>query len=321
MRILVTGGAGFIGSHVAALLRDAGHVVAILDDFSTGQRENIPDGAICYDCDIRDPRLAMILAEFRPELISHHAAQMSVRVSIQRPRFDATVNIEGGINLLESARHAGTRKIVYASTGGAVYGEPQALPCDENHPIAPLCHYGLSKYTFEGYLALYKRLYGLDYTVLRYPNVYGPRQDPDGEAGVVAIFARRMLQGLPITIYGDGQQERDFIFVGDVARATLAALTAAPSAVINLGSGIGTSVRTIFDTLAELTGYMTPPRFEAARLGEVYRIYLTGIRARTLLGWTPTVTLRAGLADTVAWIREQETASIRSAPAPLATGT
>ena len=306
MRILVTGGAGFIGSHIATQLLAAGHEVAILDDFSTGHRENIPAGAICYECDLRELRLDAILAEFQPEVISHHAAQMSVRVSIQRPRFDAAVNVEGGINLLECALRAGTRKILYASTGGAVYGEPRVLPCDEEHPIAPLCHYGVSKYTFEQYLALYGRLYGLDHTILRYPNVYGPRQDPEGEAGVVAIFARRMLHGLPVTIYGDGQQERDFIFVGDVARATLAALTAAPGATINLGSGIGTSVRTIFDTLAELTGYTTKAQFGASRLGEVQRIYLTGERASALLGWVPTVTLRAGLAATVDWIRAQE---------------
>ena len=305
MRILVTGGAGFIGSHVAALLLAAGHEVAVLDDLSTGHRKNVPTGAHFYSADIREDRLATILADFRPEVVSHHAAQMSVRVSIQQPRFDASVNVGGGVHLLDCALKAGVRKVIYASTGGAVYGEPRYLPCDEAHPIVPLCHYGISKHTVEHYLELYAHLYGLDYTALRYPNVYGPRQDPEGEAGVIAIFARRMLHDLPVTIYGDGRQERDFIAVADVARATLAALDRGERSIINLGSGIGTSVKSIFEHLALLTRYTRPAEYQPARLGEVHRIFLSGDKARTLLGWTPTIGLREGLAETVAWVRTQ----------------
>lgn len=305
MRILVTGGAGFIGSHVAALLLEEGHEVAVLDNLSTGHRTNVPAGAHFYSGDIQEEGLASILADFRPEVVSHHAAQMSVRVSIQRPQFDAAVNVGGSVRLLECALKVGVRKIIYASTGGAVYGEPRYLPCDEAHPIAPLCHYGISKHTVEHYLELYSHLYGLDYTALRYPNVYGPRQDPEGEAGVIAIFSRQMLRDQPVTIYGDGCQERDFISVADVARATLAALDRGERSIINIGSGIGTSVRMIFDHLAQLTGYTRPADFQPARLGEVNRIYLSGDRARQLLGWTPTIPLREGLAETVAWVDEQ----------------
>lgn len=308
MRILVTGGAGFIGSHVASLLLAEGHEVAVVDDLSTGHIANVPTGAHFYACDICDDRLEAVFAEFRPELVSHHAAQMSVRVSIQQPRFDAAVNVGGTVHLLECALKAGTRKIVYASTGGAVYGEPRYLPCDEEHPVSPLCHYGISKHTVEHYLELYSHLYGIDYTVLRYPNVFGPRQDPEGEAGVVAIFARRMLRDLPVTIYGDGLQERDFVAVADVARATLAALDRGSRAIVNIGSGTGTSVRAIFDHLAEITGYARMPEYQPARLGEVYRIYISGDRARDLLGWFPTVSLRDGLAETVNWVRQEHAA-------------
>lgn len=306
MRILVTGGAGFIGSHVAATLLAAGHEVAIVDNLSTGHPWNVPAGAALYECDIRDECLAQVFTDFKPEVVSHHAAQMSVRVSLQQPRLDAAVNVEGSAHLLECARATGTRKIIYASTGGAAYGEPFYLPCDESHPVAPLSQYGITKHTVEHYLELYAGLYDLDYTVLRYPNVFGPRQDPEGEAGVVAIFARRMLRNLPITIYGDGLQERDFVYVGDVARATALALTSGSRALVNLGSGQGTSVRAIFDLLADDIGYTQPPHYAPARLGEVYRIYLSGDRARAVLGWAPEVTLADGLRETVRWVRTQD---------------
>jgi UDP-glucose 4-epimerase len=305
MRVLVTGGAGFIGSHVADTLLAAGHEVAILDNLSSGKRANIDPRATFYECDLRDPQVATILAEYRPEVISHHAAQMSVRISIDQPLLDASVNIQGTLNLLEGATRAGVRKIIYASTGGAAYGEPRYLPCDEAHPVHPLSHYGITKHTVEHYLELYAGLYGLDYTALRYPNVFGPRQDPEGEAGVVAIFARRMLRNLPLAIFGDGRQERDFVAVGDVARATLAALESGGGTIINLGSGVGTSVQTIFERLAALTDYRRAPEFRPVRPGEVYRIYLTNERARDLLGWMPTIALDDALAVTVAWVREE----------------
>lgn len=303
MRILVTGGAGFIGSHVVEQCRLAGHEVAVLDDLSTGKFDNIPEGVPFYKCDIRDPELEAAIRDFSPEVISHHAAQMSVRISIRHPRRDAAINVEGSINLLDIAVSSGVRKVIYASTGGAMYGEPRYLPCDEEHPVAPLSHYGISKHTVEHYLELYARLYDLDYTILRYPNVYGPRQDPEGEAGVVAIFIGQMLEDRPVTIYGDGEQERDFVYVGDVARSNLLALERGRQATVNLGSGRGTSVNEIFGALAGTIGYEREAQYAPARVGEVYRIYLTGERAASELGWTPQTTFQAGLDATVAWAR------------------
>lgn len=308
MRILVTGGAGFIGSHVAERFLADGHEVAIVDDLSTGHLENLPPEATFYRCDIRDPELAAIFQEFRPEVVCHLAAQMSVRISIQRPRFDADTNVVGSINLLESAVAAGTQKIIYASTGGALYGEPRYLPCDEEHPIVPISHYGISKHTVEHYLELYAHLYDLDYTILRFPNVYGPRQDPEGEAGVVAIFIGLLQQGLQATIFGDGLQQRDFVYVSDVAEAHVLALSRGSRAVCNLGSGTGTSVLEIYNALCEVTGNDQPPRFAASRAGEVYRIYLTNQRANQVLGWSPQVALREGLRRTASWVGQQEPA-------------
>jgi UDP-glucose 4-epimerase len=225
---------------------------------------------------------------------------MSVRVSVDEPLRDASINVIGSLNLFECARQAGVRKVIYISTGGAAYGEPRYLPCDEDHPVDPLCPYGISKHTPEHYLALYERLYHLDYTVLRYPNVYGPRQDPHGEAGVVAIFAGKMLRGEPVVINGTGEQERDFVAIGDIAAANLAALWHGDGEIINLGSGRGTSVNEIFAALAAITGYDQSPLFGPEKSGEVFKIYLTGDKARLLLHWQPTVSLAEGLARTVA---------------------
>ena len=307
MRILVTGGAGYIVSHVAETLIGEGHAVAILHDLSSGQIANVPQGATLYQCDIRGPQLQDVFDEVRPEIVSHHAAQISVRASIDEPRFDASVNVEGSLNVLEAAHNVGVRKILYASTGGALYGEPQYLPCNEEHPIEPMCHYGVSKYTMELYLGLYKRLYGMDYTILRYPNVYGPRQDPHGEAGVVAIFINQMLADKPVTIFGDGNQQRDFVYVGDIARASIAALTEGSGEIVNLGSNIGTSVNQVFDILAAVTDYKREPNYAPARLGEVYQIYLTGERAKKLLGWEPTVSMLEGLQATVESVERAST--------------
>ncbi len=300
MRILVTGGAGFIASHVVDAYIADGHEVVIVDDLSTGHRENLHPQARFYEMDIRDPALADVFAAERPEVVNHHGAQMSVRVSVDEPLRDASINVIGSLNLFECARQAGVRKVIYISTGGAAYGEPRYLPCDEGHPIDPLCPYGISKHTPEHYLALYERLYHLDYTVLRYPNVYGPRQDPHGEAGVVAIFAGKMLRGEPVVINGSGEQERDFVAIGDIAAANLAALWHGDGEIINLGSGCGTSVIKIFAALAEITGYCQSPLFGPEKSGEVFKIYLTGDKARLLLRWRPTVSLGKGLAMTVA---------------------
>jgi UDP-glucose 4-epimerase len=300
MRILVTGGAGFIGSHVAEAFIAGGHEVAIVDDLSSGHNDNVPAGVTLYECDIRDTGLEDVFAKVRPEVVSHHAAQISVQASIDEPRLDASINVEGSVNLLECARAAGVRKVLYASTGGALYGEPGYLPCDEEHPIAPLSHYGVSKYVMELYLSLYQRLYGLDYTILRYPNVYGPRQDPHGEAGVVAIFIGRMLSGEPVTIYGDGEQTRDFVYVGDIARASIAALTEASGASINLGSNRGSSINEVFQTLAAITDYRHEANYAPPRRGDIYQIALTGSRAKEMLAWEPSVSLLQGLEETVA---------------------
>lgn len=306
MRILVTGGAGFIGSHVADAFIAEGHDVSIVDDLSSGNARNIPQGATFHECDLRDTALAGIFDTARPEVVSHHAAQISVQASIDEPRLDASVNVEGGVNLLECARAAGVRKVLYASTGGALYGEPRYLPCDEEHPIAPLSHYGVSKYVMELYLSLYHRLYGLDYTILRYPNVYGPRQDPHGEAGVVAIFIGRMLADEPVTIFGDGEQTRDFVYVGDIARASIAALANASGVSINLGSDLGSSVNDVFRTLAAITDYRHEATYGPPRRGDVYQIALTGSRAREVLGWEPSVSLLQGLEETVAALSRRE---------------
>ncbi len=218
-RVLVTGGAGFIGSHVVDRLVAAGHDVAVVDNLATGRRANLNPAARFYELDIRDPALGTVVERERPAVISHHAAQVDVRRSTADPLYDADVNILGSLNVLKVAVEHGVRKVIYISTGGAVYGEPEYLPVDEDHPIHPLCEYGASKHAVEHYLYMYAENYDLDYTVLRYPNVYGPRQDPHGEAGVVAIFSQKMLKGETCTINGDGTQERDFLYVADCARA------------------------------------------------------------------------------------------------------
>ena len=301
MKVLVTGGAGFIGSHVVETLLGRGHAVVVVDNLSSGRRANLPASVRCYEVDVRDPRLAEVFAAERPEAVSHHAAQVDVRRSVADPLFDADVNVRGSLNVLECARQAGVRRLIYASTGGAVYGEPDYLPVDEAHPIRPLSPYGASKHIVEHYLFLYRHNYGLEYVILRYPNVYGPRQDPHGEAGVVAIFSARMRRGEPVTINGDGEQTRDFTFVGDCAAANALALELpAAAGIYNLGTGEPTSINQLFAALKDLTGYPAAPGYGPAKLGETRQIYLTARRARAELGWQPQVALRAGLAQTVA---------------------
>jgi len=304
MKVLVTGGAGFIGSHVVDACLSAGHDVSVLDDLSTGKRENVNPAARLHVADLRDATAVNALVQSEaPEVIYHLAAKANVRESMTKPVLYAEVNIIGSLNLLEAARAHGCRKVVYASTGGAVYGEPQYLPADEDHPINPLDPYGASKHQVEHYLYLYRANYGLDYTVLRFPNVYGPRQDPFGEAGVVAIWAHQMLNGTQPVINGSGEQERDFCYVGDIARANLLALDQGSGAIINLGSGIGTPIIAVFRGLRAVTGSNCPEVHAPAKLGEVFRIYLKAERARELLGWEPQVSLEEGLARTVAYFR------------------
>jgi UDP-glucose 4-epimerase len=255
MKILVTGGAGFIGSHVVEAYLAAGHEVCVVDDLSTGFRRNVPGNVRLHEVDIRSHWLSEVFAAEKPEVVSHQAARANVRESFEKPLLYAEVNVVGSVNVLECCRKSGVRKVIYASTGGAVYGEPQALPVTEDHPVNPIDPYGASKHHVEHYLRIYKSSFGVDYTILRYPNVYGPRQDPFGEAGVVAIFVGKMLKGSQPTINGTGDQERDFVYAGDIARAGVLALGRAGGEILNLGSGVPTSVNRVFEELNELTGF------------------------------------------------------------------
>lgn len=306
MKVLVTGGAGFIGSHVVDLYVDHGYDVVVVDDLSTGRISNLNPAAKLYEVDIRSAKLAEIFEDERPDFVNHHAAQTDVRRSIEDPLFDADVNILGSLNLLECAREFQVKRFIYVSTGGAVYGEPEYLPCDERHSIKPICQYGASKHTVEHYLYMYHINYGLDYTVLRYPNVYGPRQNPHGEAGVIAIFTGQMLNGGPVMINGDGEQTRDFVFVKDCARANLLALIANENGIFNLGSEVGTSINEIYSNLKEITGYQNELLYGPAIVGETRNIYLTYSKASNLLNWHPEIYLSKGLRQTVIYFKEKE---------------
>jgi UDP-glucose 4-epimerase len=306
VRILVTGGAGFIGSHVVDAYLAAGHEVAILDNFSTGQVGNVNPAAAVHRVDLRDqPEVEKTVAAFRPELVNHHAAQSEVPKSVADPAFDAQVNIVGALNLLKACADHGVRKVIFSSTGGALYGEPDVVPADEDHPVRPLSPYGTSKFAFEQYLGTFRRTFGLDYTVLRYANVYGPRQDFYAEEGrVIAIFASRMLEGKPVTIDGTGEQSRDMIHVGDVATANLAALESGSAGTFHISTGIPVSINDLFRKLALLTDYRLEPAHGPARKGDVYRIALDNRRAREHLGWEPRVSLEEGLSVTVEYFRQ-----------------
>jgi UDP-glucose 4-epimerase len=299
LKVLVTGGAGFIGSHVVDALIEEGHTVVVVDDLSTGRAEFVNPRARLYQLDIRSPELAEVLDQERPELINHHAAHADVRRSVTDPVHDADVNIIGSLNLLECVRQHGASKLVYASTGGAIYGEPVYLPCDESHPLNPICPYGVSKLTVERYLSYYGHAYGLQYAILRYPNVYGPRQDPTGEGGVVAIFARQMLRGEQVVINGSGDQQRDFLYVADVVRANILAQDHLDRQTYNLGTGVGTSVNDLFALMADETGYGAKPTHAPPRAGETFKIYLDASKARQELSWQPETRLDEGLSRTI----------------------
>lgn len=307
MKIMVTGGAGFIGSHVVDAFVNNGHDVVVVDDLSTGRRSNLNPAAKFYQVDIRSQELAEVFEKERPEIVDHHAAQMDVRRSVDDPLFDADVNVLGSIKLIELARQYDVERFIYISTGGAVYGEPEYLPCDEDHPVNPICPYGASKHTVEHYLFMYQELYGLDYVVLRYPNVYGPRQDPHGEAGVVAIFCGQMLNQAPVVINGDGKQERDFVYVEDCARANMLALTTENlNTIFNLGYGKGTNIYEIYEKLKDITGYKLVAEHGPAKAGETRRIFLEASKAEKSLGWEPTMGLEPGLRETVDYFRQVE---------------
>lgn len=303
MKALVTGGAGFIGSHVCDRLLTEGIDVVVLDDLSTGRIEQVPSGAGFYQLDLLSPWLPSVLREERPDAVLHHAAQASVRVSVAKPNFDAEVNVLGTIRLLEAAVAAGVQRVVFASSGGAVYGDTTVLPTPEDTPARPVSPYGAAKLSAEHYLHYYHAVHGLSYAALRYANVYGPRQDPHGEAGVVAIFAQRLLAGQPAIIFGDGRQTRDYVYVEDVADANLRALRSAVVGAFNIGTGHETSVLDLFQRLSRLTGATVPAQHIAPKAGEQRRSCVAIGRAAQDLDWRPTLGLEDGLCRTVKFFR------------------
>ena len=304
MKVLVTGGAGFIGSHVVDRCVEAGHDVAVVDDLSTGRREQVHAAARLRVADIRNPALDDVFRAETPEAVIHLAAQASVGRSVANPHLDADINIMGSINLLECCRRAGARRVVYVSTGGAGYGNTNVIPTPEDHPARPVSPYGVSKVAAEVYLGCWEALHGLRGITLRLANIYGPRQDPHGEAGVVAIFTDRLLRGEPCMINGDGLQTRDYVYVGDVADAALLALERSEvTGPVNIGTGVETSVVSLFERLRAAAGCRGEARHGPPRPGEQRRSLLDASRARGVLGWVPRVTLDEGLRRTVAAVR------------------
>ena len=307
MRIMITGGAGFIGSHLAEAFLAAGHAVAVLDNLVAGKRENLARTQVpLFQVDVRDrAAVAEAFAAFRPDVVSHHAAQMAVKASGEDPVYDAHVNVMGLLHVAEAALAVGAKKFVFASSGGTVYGECPVLPSPEDAPTVPLAPYGLSKLAGERYLAYYRAARGLSTTVLRYGNVYGPRQDPHGEAGVVAIFAQKLLSGGRPTIHGDGVQRKDYVHVRDVVRANLLALEAGDGGTYNIGSGIATSVNELHAIMARAAGSSLPPLHGPQRPGDVRTSWLDIGRAAAELGWRPELDLAEGMHDTLAYFGER----------------
>ncbi len=306
MKVLVTGGAGFIGSTIADALVGEGHDVHILDDLSGGNRRYIPDAAIFHELSITSNEAAGLVEDQRYEAIFHLAAQMDVRKSVSDPVFDAGINVIGFLNMMEAARSGPLKKVVFSSTGGAIYGEPDYVPQDEAHPIRPMSPYGITKRVSELYLDFYRLVHGIDYVALRYANVYGPRQNPHGEAGVVAIFIRRMLENRQAVINGDGEQTRDFVYVDDVVRANLAALNLNGSGVFNIGTGIETNVNQLFRALRSLSGSGMDEKHVDGQPGEQMRSVLGFEKARETLDWAPQVSLSDGLRRTIDWFRTRQ---------------
>ena len=304
----MTGGAGFIGSTLVDRLLAEGHSVDVVDDLSTGSLGNLGDARTAkgveftfHRIDIRTADVTELIERRKPELVFHLAAQMDVRVSVERPVFDAEINIIGSLNVLEGARRAGSRKVVFASSGGTIYGDPDPveLPLRETHPQQPLSPYGVSKKAVGDYLVAYRQLHDLEFTALALANVYGPRQNPHGEAGVVAIFGQRMLAGEPCTIYGDGSSTRDYVFVDDVVDAFARSADAADGLLLNIGTGVETALRRLYDAVAHAAGTDAEPVYAPERTGELYRSCLDPGRAGVHLGWRPWTTLEQGISATV----------------------
>ena len=303
MNILVTGGAGFIGSHIVDAYLSAGHSVVAVDNLSTGSTSNVNAAATFIQGDIESMDLHSLFQKYRFDLVNHQAARGNPRESVRDPVAFFETNVRGGLNVLEAARANGTRKVIYSSSGGCVYGQLKRVPADEDHPLQPIDPYGASKECFETYVRAYATQYGLTYTILRYANIYGPRQNPYGEVGVVGIFAARMLAGNPVTINGDGNTSRDYVYIEDCVQANVRAIDAGDNETLNIGTGVGTSVNGIFDLLSNLTGYEAAAVHGPAQAGEVPRNELGASRAREVLGWTPSVPLAVGLERTVAHLK------------------
>jgi len=306
VNIVVTGGAGFIGSHIVDACVDSGHAVSIIDDLSMGKKENINPKATFIHRDIRDEKIRDVFEKGRIDVIFHLAAQMDVRKSVEDPLFDASVNILGTINLLELCRKHGVKKFIFASTGGAIYGEQDYFPADESHALRPLSPYGIAKLAVEKYLFYYKQVHGLQFVSLRFANVYGPRQNPHGEAGVVAIFTSKMLSGQQPVINGEGKQTRDYTYVDDVVKANMFSLNYQHSGFFNVGTGIETDVNTLFAILKSETKSSCREEHGAAKQGEQMRSVLDYALISKTLGWKPSVSLRDGLQRTVAYFRDRQ---------------
>ena len=305
MKIIVTGGAGFIGSNLVDALVERGDEVVVIDNLSTGHRENLNPHIKFYETSIGDPGLEDIFEKEKPDIVCHHAAQIDLRRSVNEPLFDAEVNILGSLNVIVNSIRSGVGKFVYASTGGAIYGEPQYLPVDEKHPINPVSQYGVSKHTVEHYLHLYALQGELNYVALRYPNVYGSRQNPFGEAGVIAIFAGQVLGGEQPTIFGPGDKTRDYTHVSDIVEANILAIERGRNLICNIGTGVETSDQDIFDAIARALGYSSSPIYTSVRPGEIQRICLDWSKAEKELGWRPKTTLKDGIAKTVSYFKKQ----------------
>ena len=304
MKVLVTGGAGFIGSYVTEELIAQNHEVAVIDNLSTGKMSQVPKSAVFYKGDIRKKEIEKFFADFQPDCVIHLAAQVSVAKSLQAPLNDSEVNIIGTINVLEACVKYHVKKIVFASTA-ALYGNPGYLPLDEDHQMKPISFYGLSKKHAEAYIRMFSRLHGITYTILRYANVYGMRQDSNGEAGVVSIFIDNFLNNQPLTILGDGNQTRDFIFVKDVARANVIALTNGDNEIINIGTQKETSVQNILNELSEITGRDIVPVFLEERSGDIKNSCLANEKAKTVLGWEPSYSFAGGLNMTIRYCEQE----------------
>ena len=305
MNILITGGAGFIGSNVADGLLEKKHKVVIVDDLSNGKKENIPGGARFYRCDIRSKKLSSIFKAEKPEVVIHNAAQLSVRVSVENPLMDADINVIGGLNVIQACHTYNVNKIIFASSGGTVYGEQKYFPADEEHPTRPISPYGVAKLATENYLYYFYKTYGLKYISLRYGNIYGPRQDPYGEAGVVAIFSSKIIKGSNPIINGDGLQTRDYVYVGDVVDVNIRAIESDFTGALNIGTGKETTVLELFKILREVSGKSGVEEVHGpAREGEQRRSQLSYELAKKILGWQPEITLEEGLKSTYNWFKK-----------------